>query len=270
VSTGTKTIDVDAINTAEIDTAAIDTTEIDSVIQRVGDIVDQCGRTRSRNGYFAALYAQVTRAVKAGIESGRFDDGKRMSHFDRLFAEHYLRAFEARRAGTRLPESWLVAFDCSERWRPIVLQHLLVGMNAHINLDLGIAVTEVSPGEPLENLRHDYDVINAILAEILDRVQVELATISPWVGALDRLSALKDEALVQFSVEAARDGAWHFAERLAAAPVSERPALIRERDTKVAAFGRRIARPGLLLSAATGLIRLTEPHDPLRVIEALS
>ena len=28
------------------------------------------------------------------------------------------------------------------RWRPIVLQHLLLGINAHINLDLGVTASE--------------------------------------------------------------------------------------------------------------------------------
>jgi len=39
-------------------------------------------------------------------------------------------------------ESWVKAFDATEFWWLIVLQHLLMDMNAHINLDLGIAAAE--------------------------------------------------------------------------------------------------------------------------------
>ncbi len=67
------------------------------------------------SGYFPALYRQVTLTVKQGIASGSFDDGPRMDRFD---------AFQGTRSG-----------------QLIILQDLLVGINAHINLDLGVATT---------------------------------------------------------------------------------------------------------------------------------
>ena len=47
---------------------------------------------------------------------------------------------------------------------PVILQHLLLGINAHINLDLGIAAVETSPGNQLAPLKNDFDMINKLLA----------------------------------------------------------------------------------------------------------
>jgi hypothetical protein len=40
---------------------------------------------------------------------------------------------------------------------PRVVQHVLLGMNAHINLDLGVAAAEVAPGPAIAGLRGDFD-----------------------------------------------------------------------------------------------------------------
>lgn len=140
---------------------------IDDVLVRLDAIVDDCRRRADRRGMFAALYRRVTRAVKRGIQSGRFADGPRMDRIDVAFARRYLDAYDARIAGQPITRAWQVAFDAAERSGYLILQHLLVGMNAHINLDLGIAAAYTCPGPLLCELRPDYDVINDILAEQL-------------------------------------------------------------------------------------------------------
>ena len=101
-------------------------------------------------GYFPALYRKVTVEVKRGIEERVFDDGPRMERLDVVFAKRYLDAFDAYMEGGAPTRAWVLAFETTGQWWPIVLQHLLLGMNAHINLDLGIAAARVSPGsQPL-------------------------------------------------------------------------------------------------------------------------
>ena len=51
---------------------------IGEVLRALDGIVDRAIADESRLGYFAALYRGVTRAVKEGIESCRFEDGARM------------------------------------------------------------------------------------------------------------------------------------------------------------------------------------------------
>ncbi len=52
-----------------------------------------------------------------------------------------------------------------------------MGMNAYINLDLGIAAAETVPSEELPDLKGDFDKINHVLASLVGDVQNELAQI---------------------------------------------------------------------------------------------
>jgi hypothetical protein len=193
-----------------------------------------------------------------------------MSRFDRIFADLYFEALDAHRAGTAVPAAWAVAFDATARRWPIALQHLLLGMNAHIGVDLGIAVTKVNPGAPLDDLQADFDRINAILASLVDQVQAALNEVSPWLEFLDRVGDQHDEALAGFSVEVARNGAWDFAQQLSRADERDRPRLIAERFETVAQFGRRLELPGFPICLLTAAIRARESSDPARIIRALS
>lgn len=243
--------------------------EIDVVLQRLEVVLDDTIQNRSRAGYFAAMYRKVTVAVRDAVVAGRFADSKRIAHLDRVFAERYLDAYDEWRRGGRPTAAWQVAFDSSERWRPIIIQQLLVGMNAHINLDLGIAAATVAPGSQLADLRSDFDLINDVLAELIDSFMDRLDAVSPWVGFLDRIGGRSDTAVVRFSIEIARRRAWDLAVALAAAPPDEWGSIIEARDSTTAALGGTILSPGPILPVGLILIRLRESNDVLRVIDLL-
>jgi pyrroline-5-carboxylate reductase len=76
----------------------------------------------------------------------------------------------------------------------LVLQHLLLGMNAHINLDLPIAAVAAG-GDQLATLRRDYDHLNVILTRMIDRMQAAVNAVSPEMAWLDRLGGGLDELL---------------------------------------------------------------------------
>ena len=94
-------------------------------VARIDAAVAQARSEGSPAGYFPALYRRVTVGVRDWIRDGRFDDGPRMERLDVLFADRYLDALRAWRAGEPTTRSWAVAFEASEDWWPIVLQHLL-------------------------------------------------------------------------------------------------------------------------------------------------
>jgi len=109
-----------------------DARTIDDVIARLGDIVTYCRRTGSRLGYFPALYRKVTIQVKEDIAAGRFDDGARMETLDVRFANRYFEAFDQHRRGAMPTRSWAYGFAQAESPEPLILQHLMLGINAHI------------------------------------------------------------------------------------------------------------------------------------------
>ena len=67
--------------------AARDAGTIDDVIAQLDAVIDRSVSDESRLGYFAALYRQVTLAVKHGIHTGFFADPARMEQLDSLLEE---------------------------------------------------------------------------------------------------------------------------------------------------------------------------------------
>jgi hypothetical protein len=188
---------------------------IDEVIDRLDAVIDWSRGRESRLGYFAALYRKVTAAVREEIQAGGFEDGPRMERLDVVFANRYLAALDKHRDGDTPTRSWAFAFAVADRWWPIVLQHLLLGMNAHINLDLGIAAATVAPGHEIHGLRRDFDRINHILARLGDESQRELAEVWPALELLGKIAGKTDDAIINFSIEKARSCAWRTALDLA-------------------------------------------------------
>ena len=243
---------------------------IDEVLARLDAVVARARRERSRVGYFAVLYRGVTSRVRDAIARGDFEDGARMAALDVAFANRYLAALHRFDAGEPTSACWEAAFGAARRWRPIVLQHLLMGINAHINLDLGAAAAAVCPGETLTGLRRDFDAINAILCDMLDDVQDRLARIWPLMGVLDRVGCRTDEAVLHFSILHARDAAWGVAATLVELEPEAAERELARVDEWAAVLARLIETPGVSGTAAALLIRLAELRGVPRVLDALS
>lgn len=242
---------------------------IDEVIQQLTVIVEWSKQNNSRIGYFAALYRKVTIQVKKGIEEGFFDDGPRMARLDVIFANRYIYACYQYQTKQTPTQSWIRAFDETKHWWPIVLQHLLMGMNAHINLDLGIAAAETVPPGELPNLKGDFDKINQVLASLVGSVQNELAEIWSLQGLMNRYLGSVETTIINFSMEKARDAAWSFAETLSPLSLEQRQQQIAKKDEMVALFSNVILHPGFTASLINKIIRLGERGTIRQRIEIL-
>ncbi len=243
---------------------------IDEVVEYLDDSIALARRERSRLGYFAALYRNVTINVREGILAGSFEDGARMERLDVMFANRYLDALERYRRGEEPSKCWRTSFRAAESWHPIVLQHLLLGINAHINLDLGVAAAQTSPGAQLAGLRRDFDSINDILRAMLDDVQDRLALVSPWMSVLDRAGGRTDEAIMNFSIDRAREAAWRVAERLAPLSPEETQREIDVLDRWVDVLAFAIQNPGVSIRLAALFVRLAESRDVAKIIDVLT
>ena len=138
-----------------------------------------------------------------------------------------------------------MSFESAGQWRPLTLQHLLLGMNAHINLDLGVAAAHTCPGDSLPSLKQDFDEISALLSELVDDVQDRIAQISPLLGWIDHTGNRADEALINFSMGRARDASWDFAQKLAPLAQEQQLSEIASQDKVASVFSHLIRRPGV-------------------------
>ena len=229
---------------------------IAEVLIRMDEIVSECRSKESRIGYFAVLYRQVTRRIESSIANQEFEDNARMETLDILFATRFIDAYSLWTSGNQPTESWRIAFEASTSNAYLALQHLFLGINAHINLDLGIAASETMIGKDLNGIRNDFDKINSILAELVDGVKANISTVSPIFGWLIPLAKEKDEIFLNFSIQLARDGAWKYAGEYHRDRNKEFQ--ITTRDANISKLAEKLIRPGKLLSFLVKIIGFAE------------
>ena len=193
-------------------------------------------------GYFAALYRRVTVEVKGRMDKGAFADAERMEHLDVVFANRYLDAYHRHRQDETPTRAWAYAFAAASDPEPVLLQHLLMGMNAHIHLDLGIAAAEVARRHARRGFKHDFDLINAVLCDLVDEIQTEVNHTSRLMHTLDWLTGRLDEYALGFGLASARRRAWRRAVSLMGVPPVFHPGLVDRFDRHTEGLAQRIHR----------------------------
>jgi hypothetical protein len=240
------------------------------LVQALDQQVDQAIAHKSANGYFAALYARMSRAVLQGIAAGRFEDAARMERLMVVFGNRYLHACEQRNLALNPGKSWNKAFEAGAANRVSILQHLLLGINAHINLDLGVAAGQIAPGTAIQALKNDFNTINQIIAGLVDVVQDKLAELSMPMRFLDRLAGTGDEQVANFSINVARKAAWQVAVSYAGLHTKEQQDnFITEVDQLTSGLAERIIHPGLLPNLLLKPVKWFEPADVANNIRLL-
>jgi hypothetical protein len=235
-------------------------------------VVERCAAAGDRNGYFAAMYVAVTNTMRQRAADGHFNDAARMERFVAAFAARYLDAIDAWRRGAPCAASWRAAFEVARGWRPIIVQHLLLGMNAHINLDLGVVASAAGDAGGLDAVRADFDAVNDVLGELIDGCQGALDEVSPWCDLADRVGGRGDESLIRFSLVVARRQAWSVATRLSGMNAADRDREIAAVDHATAGVAYVVGHPGLAASAVLLAVRAREratPADVMRRLQAV-
>jgi len=248
----------------------MEATKIDEVINQLDHIIQVSKDNESSIGYFAALYNKVTKTIRDKLKEDYFEDATRMEKLDVIFANRFISAYNNFTQGKPTTKSWELAFNASKQKNLIVLQHLLVGMNAHINLDLGIAAAEISDEDTIQNLESDFNKINDVLGGLINEVEKDLSQIWPKLLVILKFFKKVDDFLINFSMNIARDEAWKFANQLVyRSDNSNLDDLISVRDEQVAKLGTYTVKPGILERIIFRIIRFGEKGSISDKIEAL-
>lgn len=242
---------------------------IDEVIEILEEIINSTKEEQNPLGYFAALYQRVTIEVKNKMNTNYFDDDERMERLDVLFANRYLQAYFDRKNQGGVTSSWKTTFSHATNDQLIVLQHLLLGMNAHINLDLGIAAVEISEAQELDNLQNDFNRINELLSSLVHEVQGSLNKVWPILLWLLKQLNGADSLMIDFSMKLARDGAWKFATELITLDPRQREAEINQRDQAISKVANMITKHPFLVRQLFRIVRSTELGSIKDKIESL-
>lgn len=218
------------------------------------------------SGHFPAMYARVTDRIRSSAAEGRFGDPAGMLRFAHAFAGRYLRP----RAGTEpVPGAWRAAWDVADDRRLLIVQHLLLGINAHVNHDLGQVVVELADARDdrsLASLRGDFDTVNGVLAATMPDVLRDLGRASRWVNVAAAWGAGR---WFHFSLEAARDQAWRYAERTFPLSADQRRTAASELDELVRVLAYLITEPVWPVRWLVPVGRRLESDDPRAVTRGL-
>jgi hypothetical protein len=171
-------------------------------------------------GYFATIYKRATIAVSNAIDTGKFQHPEVMTRFTLTFSQRYFDALNAHfhpNDYTGPTHVWQWAFDGVDYAEPIIFQHLLTAVDAHVNIDLGITAAQVGAGA-MDDLHHDFNMINAILGSQVQGVFDALAEVSPRTHTIRNLLPGDEVDEINALLIVFRDLAWKFANVLADSP----------------------------------------------------
>ncbi len=215
-------------------------------------------------GYFPAMYSCVTTRMADSIDGNLFEDGDRMNVFATEFATRYTRAW---RQEIPRPKCWQASWDVANDGNLLIVQQLLLGINAHVNYDLPQAVAEVAreTGD-LAGVRKDFDAVNDVLAEVSVGVVGELDRLSHWTSMV---AGLGGGRAFNFSLRAARAQAWSAAERLYALDDHQQREYVAELDESVSVLAYLITRPPIPVAVFAFFARFLEQRDPKLVTAGL-
>jgi hypothetical protein len=213
------------------------TLEEQAVLARMTALVDHWEGAQDRRAIFLGCYRLLTLNMLDAIEAGRFQDDAWVARLLQGFAGYYFAAldrFDQNNPDT--PAVWRLAFDATRDADVTTLQHLLLGVNAHINFDLVFALyDQLAPewdGLSAEQraLRHaDHELVNRIIGETVDAVQDQVIDRhSPWFDFVDKLLGPVDEWLTSHLISHWREEVWVNAIRYLELTTPEERAVLRQ------------------------------------------
>ena len=215
-------------------------------------------------GYFAALYSQVTHRISESIKNGTFRDPTEMDAFACSFASLYTGAFAQT---IPRPRCWQATWDVAGDGSLLIVQHLLLAINAHVNHDLPFAVVAAADQRgDIGSIRPDFDAVNDVLAATYVDVQRQLDTVSRWTSTA---ASIGGGRVFNFSLTLARRQAWDAAQRIYTLDAAGRQRYEAELDRLVCVLAYLITKPPAAARPLLWLARKVEEHDPKKVTTAL-
>lgn len=171
---------------------------------------------------FLKCYSMMTENMLEAIREQRFNDNAWVERLLHRFAEYYFEALACYDCGDAVPLVWQKVHEASAQRKLHVLQHLLLGVNAHINYDLVLTLDEILRDEwdslseeERSNRYADHCMVNRIIGETIDAVQDEVVEdISPYMDMIDKLMGRQDERLLLRLIAEWRDDVWEKAAAL--------------------------------------------------------
>ena len=186
------------------------------IITKMTEQVSAWKQVDDRRSVFLDCYRMMTANVLKALQNKRFDDNDWVEELLHLFADYYFNALVCFNCGEKTSKVWEDVHTMAATKNLHVVQHLLLGVNAHINYDLVFTIDDLlgpewntlSDKQQIHRF-HDHLLINAVIAETIDKVQDELIEEHhPMMDFVDRLLGRFDERIFVFLIRRWRHAVW--------------------------------------------------------------
>ena len=244
-------------------------TSLNEVIAQQEAILNWCRTKESRVGYFAMLYRRMTQQVQEAIAAGQFEDGGRMEKLIVNFANFYLQAWHSYRERLTTGKAWGQVFMNAEKNNLVVLQHLILGINTHINLDLAKAAVQTCPGDAIYDLKYDFEKINDIIEALAQQIQNCLEKIWWPLKFLTDIANNRQEAVLNFSISNARKTSWANAVALSAIQGPAHDHHLGVMENMVTCIADKVINPGRMTNALLKPVVWMEPKEVHKIMDLL-
>lgn len=184
---------------------------------------------------FLDCYRLMTANMLIALDQDEFSDQAWVGTLLHRFADYYFDALDAyERDDPATPPIWRMTHQIARSNGALVLQHLMLGVNAHINYDLVLTLADLLEPEwaalDAEQRRQryaDHSHVNLVIARTIDTVQDQVITrLTPAFFVVDRLLGRVDEWSTARLINVWRDTVWHRAVEILDSPgVSARAAI---------------------------------------------
>jgi hypothetical protein len=192
-------------------------TEFHPTIEHMHSLLDGWEKAGDRRCIFLSCYAQMTGNMLKAIQAGEFHDNAWVGELLEHFAAYYFNALENfEQQPQSAPAVWQATFETAQDAQVHVLQHLMLGINAHINYDLVFALEDMlRPNWQDLSLRQrteryeDHSRVNQVIADTMDAVQDNVVErFAPRMDLVDDGLGPLDEWLASKLISIYRDRVW--------------------------------------------------------------
>ncbi|NUQ22589.1 MAG: hypothetical protein HUU34_01455 [Saprospiraceae bacterium] len=227
--------------------------QTDQVFQEMVNRAQSWEKVGDRRYIFLRCYSMMSANMPVAIQEGRFAHPSWVATLMLRFADYYFDALaQYDQNPAHAPAVWRQAHDAAKAQGTHVMQNLLLGVNAHINYDLPLALYDclrsdwAGLDETQKRLRqNDHETVNQIIGDTIDAVQdTVVEPLSPAMALVDRLMGRMDEWLLSQLITAWRHDVWNVAlQLLAASDESQRHQIKKEQESRVLERGERLCDP---------------------------
>jgi hypothetical protein len=186
------------------------------IVQKMDTLATEWEQQNDKRALFLRCYCIMTEKMFRALDEKRFIDQEWVERLLLQFSDYYFDALACFDCGERVPKVWRVAHEAASQKKLQVLQHLFLGINAHINYDLVLTLYELLKDEwktlseeGRQTRYQDHSMVNTIIRETIDQVQDEVVEVdTPWMDFIDKAMGRLDERLFGNLISAWRKEVW--------------------------------------------------------------